>query len=114
MPVRLGRQTVTGVTRTPGAADAKGIRMQTESTFSIPNCSLQPMSTAETITSTDLVVSMWRLIAPANGPATQLTATSAVRDANGLSYEVEGDPEPWVDGHGRAHHIEVILRRPEG
>jgi hypothetical protein len=114
VPVRLGRQTVTGVTRADGAKDAKGIPSRTESMFAIPNCSLQPMSTSETIGSTDLVVSMWRLLAPANGPATQLTATSAVRDATGLSYEVDGDPEPWVDHHGRPHHIEVILRRPEG
>lgn len=113
MPPRLGRDTVTGITRTDGPRDAKGIPTRVESSFSISNCSLQPMSTAEIVGATDMVVSMWRLIAPANGPAAQLTPTSAVQH-NGISYEVDGEPEPWRDAHGRPHHIEVTLRRPEG
>lgn len=105
-----GRETVQGITvtqvRTP-----KGTYDKVEGTpFPIHGCSMQPLSTTEQVSQTDITISTWKLLLPA---ATPLTATSKVL-AYGLKFQVAGDPQTVPDINGRPHHMIALLRRSNG
>lgn len=111
------RQTVTAVKRVKRldgsgnvVKDPHGIPIIDEQTFDVPRCSLQPVSTAETLGSADMTVSMWQLFAP---PTVDLTSVDAIRVGT-LSLEVVGDPQTWPSPGGRPHHVEVLLRKATG
>ncbi len=105
-----GRQTVTVLTRSDGARDSLGVPAVVEITTDVSGCSVQPLSSTEQLTDTDLVQSHWKLFAPAT---TVLRSTDSVM-VNGLKYEVDGDPMVWNDFMGYPDHMEARLRKPSG
>lgn len=111
---RVGAVTVTGIVRTTGAKDGKGLAARVETRFSIPGCTVVPLTENETVGQVDMTQDYWRLYAPAGGPVERLTATSAVELPDGRSFEVTGPPQQWRDHRGHPHHSTVFLRRPEG
>lgn len=100
---------MTGIRRTPGTKDRKGIPAQVATPFPIVGCSFQPVSTTEQNVNTDTTIALWHLFAPVG---TVLQATDGVM-AYGEPYEVFGDPEPWSDRNG-PHHVRITLRKARG
>jgi hypothetical protein len=105
-----GRQTITTVTRVDGVPDPLGVPARVETHTQVAGCSVQPLATVEDLSNVDTVISRWRLFAPIG---TTLSATDGVI-ADGVLYEVDGDPQPWTDQRGRPHHLECLLRRATG
>ncbi len=105
-----GRETVTGITRTDGAKDRKGIPKPNNVRFTIVGCSFQPLSTTEQNVDYDTTIALWHLYAP---PGTQLLATDGV-EAYGVLYEVFGDPQPWANRRGQPDHVLITLRKARG
>lgn len=106
----FGQQTVTGVHRTSGPADALGVPSRIDTPVDIAGCSFQPLSTNEQLSDVDQVTTRWKLYAPASA---MLTATDAVI-VDGLTYEVDGDPQTWPDQCGNPGYTEYLLRRATG
>lgn len=106
----FGQQTVTGVRRTWGAPDALGVPTRIDTPVEITGCSVQPLSTAEQLSDVDQVTTRWKLYAPASA---MLTVTDAVI-VNGLTYEIDGDPQTWSDQCGMPSYTECLLRRATG
>lgn len=107
--MRLGSHSVTIVR--PIGQDAHGDPLPGDPTEDeVSGCSVQPSSSVELTDGRDTVVSLWDAFLPAG---TDVRATDQVR-WNGQLYEVDGDPAPWDDDLGRAHHIEVRLRHVTG
>jgi len=109
-----GRETVQGINLTNGPRNSKGIPTEVESAwFPISGCSFQPLTSAEQTGNMDLTITLWRLYAPATGPASTLTATSRVF-AYGTKYQVFGDPQVWTDARGHPDHFVCELRKASG
>lgn len=76
----------------------------------VTGCYMQQAATSEATDGRDTVVTTWDLFLP---PGVTVTALHRVR-WRGELYDVDGDPTPWDDGQGSAHHIEVRLRHVTG
>ncbi|HEX5119849.1 MAG TPA: hypothetical protein VFW65_32080 [Pseudonocardiaceae bacterium] len=106
----IGHQIITVIRRTSGPPDRLGVPTQVETRHDVSGCSVQPVGTDEQLSNVDLVVTRWRLYAPADA---DVVVTDAVI-AGGLTYEVDGDPQVWPDIRGQPHHLEAYLRRATG
>lgn len=112
MTVPIGFQTVTAVLVTYGAPDKLGVEAKVESQTPITGCSMQPLTTVETLGDIDEVTSHWKLFAPATVNLNAIA--SVITPWDGLRYDVDGDPMVWTDAFGNVHHQEVLLRRATG
>jgi hypothetical protein len=72
-------------------------------------CDLQPVSSTELVDDQQRVEGRWRLFLPAGA---DILPTDRWRQ-DGLTYEVDGEPAAWRS-RGRAHHLEVQLKRWRG
>jgi len=112
--VRLGHETVYGITITAGTKGSKGIPGEVKSPqLPITGCSFQPLTTTEQTGDMDLTQTMWRLLAPPSPQAMTLTATSQVM-AYGTTYQVFGDPQVQPDRRGKPDHLVILLRKATG
>lgn len=105
-----GNQTITGVKRSEGPPDVLGVPLRVETTFTIERCSVQPLSTVEQLSNVDQVTTRLHLYAPAGTP---LTVTDAVI-VDGVTYELDGDPQTWTDARGRPYYLDCLIRRATG
>lgn len=108
------RQPVIGQDGKP-ERDARGKVVTEVVSTDVPGCSVQPLTTQETLGAADQIKTRWRLIGPVTDALSAATATDAVT-VDGITYEVDGDPQPWRDLWGNPDHIEIYLRRdvPQG
>lgn len=112
MTVPIGNQTVTAVLATYGAPDRLGVKSKVETQTPITGCSLQPLSTVETLGDIDEVTTHWVLYAPV---AVSLNAIdSIITPWDNARYDVDGDPQVWTDFFGTPQHQTVHLRRATG
>lgn len=87
---------------------------QPPSSLVIPNVSVQPSSTSETMTvQSSLRASRFRVYSEP-GAMPDVEALDRV-SYGGNTYEVEGDVSRWTDPmDGGWHHIEFVITREEG
>lgn len=105
-------QTVTLVRRIPAGTDDYGNDTYTEVTENIPLCSVQPDVSTETIQFTDVVTSGITVFLPYG---TDVTYLDAVIPADGIKYEIQGDPSHWVSPFsGHAAPIQVRATKVKG
>lgn len=105
----LGNHTVDLIAPQPKAKHGDPLLVDLDE-VTVTGCYMQQASTVETIDGRNTVVSVWDLFMP---PGVAISALHRVRWRGDL-YDVDGDPTPWDDGQGVAHHIEVRLRRVTG
>lgn len=113
----LGGDTVTVLKRSEGAANRLGVKALTSTPTVVGGCSLQPVSTSEVISDTDLTISMWVLYAPVLEIFASMTAADAVQvDIHGVPtvFEDFGDPQLWTDLDGIPDHYRIKLRKARG
>ena len=80
-------------------------------TVTIDGCALQPASTGEVTDPTrTAVTTRWNLFAP---PGADLLPSDRV-DVDGVTYEIDGDPQDWSAPGGRLDHIAAALVRVDG
>lgn len=114
--VYLGRLTVT-VCRASATAVTPNVYGNIPSRpakFTVSGCLFQPgqgNASVETVTNNqDRIVTRSVLFAPYGS---DIQASDQLSIA-GITYEVDGDPAPWLDGSGVPHHFECYLKRWEG
>jgi hypothetical protein len=107
--MRPGRDVVTRVRRSATGVDPYGNDVTTEQRTEIDGCNIQPDDSSEVLGSADRVTTRYLLHTPGSA---DLTATDAI-EWGGITFEVDGDPLPWRFT-GRAHHLQVYLKRWTG
>lgn len=111
MNIPFGIQTVTVVQRGASVGtDQLGNPQYAPTATDVPNCSIQPEFSTETLGSADRIITRWRLFAP---PQTDLSAVDSVM-FNGETFSIDGDPALWFDWYGKPHHQECYLRKATG
>ena len=77
----------------------------------VTGCSLQPVSTSEMVSNTDLTVSDSKLLIPAEQMPTGVTTQSTFTPSGSTQpFQVLGTPRSWTDRRGIPHHITIYLR----
>lgn len=113
LTVTVRRASATAVTRNGYGNIPSGPARQV-SEFTVPGCLFQPgqgNASVETVTDNqDRIVTRSVLFAPYGS---DIQASDQLIIA-GITYEVDGDPAPWLDGSGVPHHFEAYLKRWEG
>lgn len=112
MTLPIGNQTITAVLVAYGTPDKLGVEQHIETQVTLTGVSFQPLTTIETLGDIDQVTSHWKLFAPCTVDLSAIDRVITPWD--GLSYEVDGDPMPWVDFLGNVSHQEVLFRRATG
>lgn len=79
----------------------------------IPGCSVQPLSTTEIVTFTDLTITDKKALCPVSDTPLALTTADTIAFA-GVTYQVYGVPQLWYDLYGTPHHVTVYLRKAAG
>jgi hypothetical protein len=80
------------------------------SSTAITGVSVQPFATAESTIDAAYIADRLRLFAP---PGTDIVSTDRIV-YDGVTYEVDGNAQPWHDLGGQAHHIELVIKRLAG
>ncbi|MCO6011417.1 hypothetical protein NE236_41355 [Actinoallomurus purpureus] len=106
--MKLGSHTVTVVR--PAGQDPLGDPLPGSAETTVGGCFVQPRTSTEATDLRDTVITGLIAFLP---PGTDVRATDKIR-FNGVLYAVDGDPDAWDVLSGRAHHVEVALRRVEG
>jgi hypothetical protein len=105
-PFAVGGQTITVVHIT---TDDYGDRSETgRATY--PGCSVQPLTTVETLDTGDQVVTRWMLYGP---PIVEASPVDRIEVDGGL-FELDGELQLWRGLDGRPHHVEGYLKRSTG
>lgn len=106
----LRRDTVTVVDRVLVGEDDRGHDVYEDRERDVPDCNMQPVSSAEQNDNRTQVVTRWRLAGPSG---MGLTALSRVR-FRGVLYEVDGDPGEYGSFGGLLDHTEAFLKVVSG
>lgn len=110
----LAVETIT-VLRAPLVADRYGgqIRDWTNATRTdVDGVSIQPAATTEDIRDRELLVNTYNLFT-SRGQDIDLLATDRIA-WNGLTLQVDGDPNRWPAPGGGVHHVEAKLKQVSG
>lgn len=105
----LGGQTVTLRNFTSSGRDRLNSPIRTAVDTVITNASMQPVSTSETVTLTDVATDLWKCFLPPVTAALAATTNSQIV-YNGAVFEVLG-ARPGVDFAGQTDHILLDLKR---
>lgn len=101
---------ITIVTRTRSGVDAFGNDVFTTSTATVAGV-FAPAGSVDNVQGEDVIVTQPRVFLPAG---TTVTGIDAV-EVDGVTYEVDGDPNVWVNPFtGVAPGIQLALRRVAG
>ncbi|MFF7290670.1 hypothetical protein [Streptomyces griseorubiginosus] len=106
----LRRHTVTVIDRVLVGQDDRGHDVYEDVPREVPNCNMQPVSSAEQNDGRTQVVTRYRLAGP---PDLGLTVLSRVR-WRGVLYEVDGDPGEHESFAGLLDHTEAFLKVVSG
>jgi len=108
----FGGQTVTFVAVTQsGTPGYLGLTGQTRTETAVTGCRFRPVTVAETSDGqTDIAAGMWKCTAPPVAAALAARPDGELKHA-GLTYLIEGPPQPKYDLDGSVHHVTVLCRR---
>lgn len=105
----LGGQTVTIRNFTSSGRDRLNQPVKTSVNVLVSGCSMQPTSTSETVTLTDVQTEMWRLYAPpVTAAKTANTASEIIYDS--MTFQVLGT-RPQVGFDGTLDHVVFDLKK---
>ena len=110
LTVNTGGQTIVIVRRVESGRDSHGNPVYAVTRTPVGGCSVQPLTSNEQLAAGAQVHGRWRLFAPAG---LNLDGIDAI-EANGRTYEIDGEAQEWPDLEGRADHVETFLRRVTG
>lgn len=105
----LGGQTVTVRNFTSNSRDRFNMPVKTPVDTVVSGVSMQPVSTSETVTLTDVATDLWKCFLPPVAAALAATTVSQIL-YNGAVFEVLG-ARPGVDFAGNTDHVLLDLKR---
>lgn len=108
----FGGQTVTFVAvTTTGQPGYLGIKAQTRSEIAVPGCHFRPAGVSEANTgATDVAAGLWKCTAPPVAAVLSAKPDGELQHA-GITYLIDGPPQPKYDLDGAVHHVTVLCRR---
>ncbi|RPA65808.1 hypothetical protein EF294_03465 [Gordonia oryzae] len=81
-------------------------------TVSVQGLSMQPVSTSEVISNTDLTIDDSKLLIPATQMPSGITTECTYTPTGSTDiYQIVGEPRPWTNRLGIPHHTTVYLRK---
>lgn len=105
----LGGQTVTVRNFTTSGRDRLNQLIRTPVDTVVTGVSMQPVTTSETVTLTDVATDLWKCFLPPVPAALDATTESEIL-YDGMTFQVLG-PRPGVDFAGLTDHVLLDLRR---
>lgn len=105
----LGSQTVTVRNYTSTTRDRLNMPVKTPVDTVVTGVSMQPVSTSETVTLTDVATDLWKCFLPPVTAALAATTASEIL-YGGSTFQVLG-ARPGVDFGGRTDHVLLDLKR---
>jgi hypothetical protein len=105
----LGAQTVTVRNYTTSGRDRMNQPVKTAVDVTVKGCAMQPISTSETVSLTDVETELWKCFLPPVAAALAVTTASEIV-YNAMTFQVLG-ARPQVDLTGVTDHIAVDLKK---
>lgn len=105
----LGAQNVTIRNYVTSGRDRMNQPVKTAVDVVVSGCAMQPTSTSETVTLTDVETELWKLFAPPVAAALAATTASEVV-YRGMTFQVLGT-RPQVDLVGATDHVAFDLKK---
>lgn len=105
----LGGQTVTVRNYTTSGRDRLNQPIRIAVDVVVAGCSMQPVSTDETVSLTDVETEMWKCFMPPVTAALAVTTASEILH-NSMTFQVLG-ARPQVDLSGVTDHVAVDLKK---
>lgn len=106
--MRLGSQTVTFVTVTPGT-EGRFERAPVRTRVNVRGCLFRPLVGSEAVTETDIITRPWECVAPPVAAAVNADATGEL-EYGGQTYQITS-VEPHPDFMRPVHHVTVTAQR---
>ncbi len=105
----LGAQTVTVRNYTTSGRDRLNNPVRVAVDTVVAGVSMQPVTTSETVTLTDVATDLWKCFLPPVPAALAATTDSEIL-YDGMTFQVIG-PRPGVDFAGTTSHVLLDLKR---